>query len=135
MNNEMSNTEIKWRIKILRNDKQRADMSKVCECDLVLPSSLNLNDCRSMSGECKTTNSPKINTCQSCCCSVCNRSSAVCHDHGGEPSSERNYLRGSKRGIMRKKKKKSKKERMEEDSRIAHKVYDVDFDHKSYKTP
>jgi len=72
----VSQTEIKWRVRILNDDGKTDDMSRFCGRE-----SEELPDCRSMSSNCymanKMINHPK--ECKKCCCSVCRRASAVCH--------------------------------------------------------
>jgi hypothetical protein len=75
-----SDTELKWRIKILHKDCKTDDMKKVCD----FLSDDAGRDCKSMSYDCMRANRPTMKTCLSCLCGVCNRSHVICRTITGK---------------------------------------------------
>ena len=69
----MSETEVRWRVKILHKDKKLDDMSRFCGKDGIMA------QCIGDSLHCKKTNNPDKKLCEKCQCSVCNRSAQCCH--------------------------------------------------------
>ena len=71
-----SDTEIKWRIKILRSDNKTDDMWRFCHPN----EDRSEKNCFDDSATCKYTNHPTTKECKKCLCSVCRNAHPICRD-------------------------------------------------------